>query len=181
MQNGFKVLMDMDGVLVDFTQGVCDALGKPNPFLSGHTNWFYHELLGVTEEEFWEPCNDSWFWEDLGWMPDGKRILQAATAAVGEANIYLSTSPTLSPGSYAGKAAWVTQHLPEGFLRRLMIGPAKYLMANPRHILVDDNDENVALFRAAGGRAILVPRPWNENRDESTVDYVQREIWRATS
>lgn len=181
MQNGFKVLMDMDGVLVDFTSGICIALGKPNPFLSGHTGWFYHDLFGITEAEFWEPCNDSFFWEELDWMPDGKRILRSATAVVGEQNIYLSTSPTLSPGSYAGKAAWVTQNMPEGFLRRLMVGPAKHLMANPRHILVDDNDDNVAKFRDAGGIAILVPRVWNANRGESTIDYVQKELWRATS
>ncbi len=44
------------------------------------------------------------------------------------------------------------------------IGGKKHLLAHKDALLIDDRDENVAEFRHAGGKAILIPRPWNNQR-----------------
>jgi hypothetical protein len=46
-----------------------------------------------------------------------------------------------------------------------LIGPRKHFACRPTTLLVDDGDHNVREWRAAGGPAILVPRPWNTNHD----------------
>jgi hypothetical protein len=46
-----------------------------------------------------------------------------------------------------------------------MIGASKHLMANPKHLLIDDNARNCQKFSDAGGLAILFPQRWNECYD----------------
>lgn len=47
-------------------------------------------------------------------------------------------------------------------------------MAKSGAILIDDYDVNVSKFIQNGGRAILFPQPWNENRaiTEDKIDFV---------
>lgn len=169
-----NVLLDMDGVLVDFAAGILDALGKSD--LADKINgWDFWKAIGVTEKEFWEPCNHEPFWSNLSWTEEGPRIVMIVYQAVGKENTYLLTSPSRAPRSYSGKAEWVKRHLPN-LQRRLLIGPSKHLFASPRNILIDDGDHNVDAFRAAGGKAILVPRPWNKNRGKPVLETVQSEL-----
>lgn len=182
MTNGFRILLDMDGVIVNFVDGICKAIGKPNPFETGtvFSGWGIWEPIGVSETEFWQACMSRDFWENLEWTPDGERLLFMAESCVGRNNVFLSTSPTLCPDCYAGKAAWVLFNMPSGYQFRCMFGTCKWLMANPRHILVDDGDHNVQAYRDHGGHAILVPRPWNSAHGMDTVVTVQEALWRAT-
>jgi hypothetical protein len=41
------------------------------------------------------------------------------------------------------------------------MGSPKFLCAKPDNILIDDSDKNCNSFIKAGGKAILVPQPWN--------------------
>jgi hypothetical protein len=164
------ILLDMDGVIVDFVKAACEAHGKPNPYEHGESGYDMPSKMGMTDVEFWGgDLAMLWWWAELPWTADGAAILVAAKNFVGKDNIYLATSPTLAPGSCSGKLLWVQKNLPE-YQRRLMIGPCKYLMARPDHILIDDSDANVTKFREAGGHAILVPRPWNSG----TGDPIER-------
>ena len=68
----------------------------------------------------------------------------------------------LNPGSWPGKVEWVHRYF-RTFEKRLIITQApKSLLAKPDTLLIDDRDKNIEEFIAAGGQAILVPRPWNE-------------------
>jgi 5'(3')-deoxyribonucleotidase len=163
------VLMDMDGVLVDFVGGICRAHGREWPYHDRKNLGEYDtaKVIGMAPEKFWRPCNRQEFWEQLEWTEDGTEILDAAEKLLGPENVYLLTSPTISAGAYAGKFAWVEQNLPH-YKRRLLMGACKHLCALEGTVLVDDSDKNVEDFRRAGGEAILVPRPWNANYECST-------------
>ena len=160
----FKVLLDMDGVLVNFVGGICKALGKENPFDNRHNlgKWDLAAIWGISEEEFWEACSSHLFWTHLDWMLDGRMILRAAEDAVGAENVYILTTPAPDPESAYGKLRWMERELPE-YRPRLLMGACKHLCAVPGQILVDDADHNVKAFQEAGGQAILVPREWNAN------------------
>jgi len=170
------IFIDMDGVLVDFTSGICSALGKEG-MEDQIDNWEIWNVLGITETEFWAPCASECFWENLRWTEEGTEILARALLAVGPENVFLFTSPADFPRSFSGKAKWIKAHLPN-FGRQVLMGPAKYLYAKPGHLLIDDSDINVKAFRAAGGQTILVPRPWNVNRGKPVIETITLELGR---
>jgi hypothetical protein len=49
--------------------------------------------------------------------------------------------------------------------RNYVMGPAKHLCANSKHVLIDDYDRNINNFKAAGGHTILFPQFWNVAHD----------------
>jgi 5'(3')-deoxyribonucleotidase len=169
-----KVFLDMDGVLVDFRRGVCEIFGqKDDP--ASWTFWEYWE--GVTTGNVNAKCND-YFWKYLNWTHDGQEIEQAIRDKFNSDNIYLLTTPMLNTGSGTGKLQWIKWHMPWVYSRTIISYAPKSLLAGPNTLLIDDKDENIEEFRAAGGRGILVPRPWNKNHDcqRSTLDYVKHKL-----
>lgn len=163
-----KCLLDLDGCLVDFVGGAARLFGKSDPYApyepkrerGAYETW---ELLGIDKAEFWRPMGEE-FWAGLDWLPDGRSILSAVETTFGKESICLLTSPCLTPGCEAGKVRWIREHLPD-YSRRYLIGPAKEFCAHGRAVLVDDYDVNVDRFREHGGRAVLIPRPWNSRHD----------------
>lgn len=146
-----NILLDMDGTIVNWTKGMCKAHGKPETDI-----WLSPEAFRISVKQFWAPCSSINFWRDLEWMPDGLKILSIVEKA---GNVYILTKPTLSVSSYSGKMVWIEKHLPE-YKRKTIICSCKELLAG-NGILIDDVDENVNNFRCSGGKAILIPRPWN--------------------
>lgn len=159
--------LDLDGVLVDFVGGAFRLHGRSVP--AADVQWGFPEQLGfsgVNDPAFWEPMGFD-FWAGLAWTPEGRDVLRSVEAAFGD-RVAVMTSPCDTPGAVEGKVAWVRRELP-AYRRRFFVGPAKDMAAGPGKVLVDDHDANVDKFVAAGGAAVLVPRPWNRRRDE-TVD-----------
>lgn len=154
--------LDMDGVLVDWVGGVKRLFGRED-FPYADVRWDFDKQLGIPPARFWGEQGYE-FWRGLGWTPDGRRILDAAERVFGE-SVAILTSPCATPGCVQGKLDWVKAHAPH-LARRVFVGAAKHLLAAPDKLLVDDHDANVERFRAAGGVAVLVPRPWNSARDK---------------
>lgn len=151
-----KIFLDLDGVLVDFRRGVCEAFGRDDP----STNWtFWEDWEGVTSGMVNAKCND-YFWKYLDWTHDGQEIERAVRDKFED--IYLLTTPMPNTGSGTGKLEWIKHHMPWAYSRTIISYAPKSLMAKPDTLLIDDKDENIADFVAAGGRGILVPREWNE-------------------
>jgi 5'(3')-deoxyribonucleotidase len=151
--------LDLDGVLVNFVQGVLDYFSVDD-FIVDH--WRFDitlaAKLNISVAYFWS-CFNQRFWESLKWMPDGKAILAACEERFGS-EVYLLSSPCATEGCAEGKTNWVKRHLPQ-YSRKLFIGSAKLALASDCKVLVDDSDDNVTKFVVAGGKAILVARPWN--------------------
>jgi len=169
-----RILLDLDGVLVDFVGGACKAHSLQDPFdeplASEVAGVFWLDKIWEMDlNEFWEPMKDSAFWEELDWMPDGREILEICEQAVGRDNVCLLTSPSRGSGPVVGKINWIEKNLSE-YKHRNLIGTPKEFCASPDSILVDDSNRNIEDFVAACGNTILVPRPWNlnwENRGQA--------------
>lgn len=162
-----KCFIDMDGVLADFVSGVCKAYGRPNPYTNpANFNIFeIEDIWQITPKEFWAPCDGPTFWEDLKPMPGAGNLVDIATMRFGQENVCVLTSPSLSPYCVPGKRKWLKQWFPE--LKYVLFGSAKHFLAHPTTWLLDDRNENVAQFTAAGGNGVLVPRRWNAKYAEA--------------
>jgi 5'(3')-deoxyribonucleotidase len=157
------VFLDVDGVLANFDKRAFEALGLPySPDHPALQMWKWHEYFGLNSDELDSVCTVD-FWSGVQWMPDGREILKVVEEAFGE-DIYLLTAPMSNSGSATGKVLWVERHIPRYKKRVIITQAPKSLFAGPDRLLIDDKDENIAEFVAAGGQGILVPRSWNELR-----------------
>ncbi len=156
-----KVFLDMDGVLVDFRRGVCEAFDRDDP----STNWkFWENWEGISSKNVDAICNQE-FWRTLPWTEDGQRMLYGWVNIMGMFDdITILTTPMPNPDSWTGKYLWIRENMPEKFLKNtIMLQGSKAQLAGPGTLLIDDKDQNIEEFRAAGGQGILVPRPWNKD------------------
>lgn len=162
-------LLDMDGVLVNFIQGMIDSHGWDIEH-DDVASWNFHYSLGLTDKEFWQPSYSTDWWLNLEPYPEAKQFW---TSLSWISDVVFCTSPNMAdPTCASQKAMWLKKH---GFTGDYCIGPRKELLAG-NGILIDDSENNVAKFRQAGGRAILFPRPWNRHKNESPYQYA---LWRA--
>lgn len=152
-----KILIDMDGVLVDFVGGVENVLGKPK------TNAYYdiHKWYSMSANKFWKTIDTHEFWANLEWYAHAKVFYHKILNLNDNKDVYICTSPTLNPECASGKISWMKREFGNNF-RNYIITPHKHLLANKTTVLIDDNDSNIEKFHVAGGRTILFPRPWNK-------------------
>lgn len=179
MRNDHIVYLDCDGVFADFVTGILAALDYP---FDGHDSWPWGRvfdifpLIGTNWAEASKLCTAD-FWAGLPWMSDGQRIRDEVWKRFRPDETMLLTKPMDHDDSYTGKAQWVTREMPELRHRLVPTHIAKSEFAFDWNcLLIDDSQENVDAFNNAGGAAILVPRPWNQNDgvfyDGDAVSYV---------
>lgn len=158
------IFFDMDGVLADFVGGALAAHGKTlDP---AAVQWDFCSQIGFAgpgDPAFWSPLSNPEFWATLPPLPDGMELFRRAEAEFGAGRIGILSSG-LCPGSCDGKRAWLKKHLP-AYEKRAIFCTVKELVAAPCKVLVDDYEPNHDAFVAAGGRAVLAPRPWNRRRE----------------
>jgi hypothetical protein len=169
-------------VLADWTAGVHRRLGIPYdahvwPYEKGPEGWNWHDEIGWSFDAVSQLC-DFEFWRGLSWCSDGWDILQTILNFVDQKDITLLTTPMPHIMSASGKMAWIGQNL-SAYLRSTCIYSGgctiegqppvgKELFAQiPGAILIDDCQRNVERWRHAGGKAVVVPRWWNDLYDFS--------------
>ena len=176
-----KCFLDLDGVIVGFDEGVLKVHNIEDPFLKPEHKgkWGTEDMYGLDPVEFWAPLGEK-FWTNLPWTKEGKEILSLVEYEFGYDNICLLTSPCLTKGSVSGKIKWINKNLPT-YKKKFLIGFQKHFCANSDTILIDDRDKNVEEFREHGGKAILVPRPWNTQYEQepSLLTLLDRQIHRV--
>jgi 5'(3')-deoxyribonucleotidase len=152
------ILLDMDGVIADF---VTASLVRHNR-LDKHDDckqYNYWEPWGITAVEFWDKLQGREFWRDDIPLYSWSMSLIDAIDGMGLDYTILS-SPHADVECVPGKLEWLAKHFDiDG--PRTMFGRRKHLLANDSHVLIDDCEYNVRMFRKHGGRAILFPQPWN--------------------
>ncbi len=153
------LLCDLDGFVARFTNGVYAAHGRKME--AQPTEWNFHHGWGMKDEELYAKC-DRPFWAGLDVWEDGMALVSMAEFAVGRNHICFVSSPTRTPGTGQGKREWFAEHFPKyDPWADLFVGGAKWKLAGPGKILLDDSGANCEAFDGAGGRSLLIPRPWN--------------------
>lgn len=163
-----RILLDMDGVLVDFTKGACEIHGRHN-YIPSTYDFFKHEW-GMSSKEFWSKIDaEPHFWENLDKLPWADDLINYLHKNKYEFTI--STAPSLSKYAPSGKVAWLRKHIHKNFYD-YQLGPKKFLMANPNHLLIDDNEKYYNDFIQYGGQAILFPDYTNSNKHIRSKDEI---------
>lgn len=186
------ILIDLDGVLVDFVGGIVREFGlgeSTREYLARKFGtdrkcpWKLTELFpSLREEDLYSAFTVS-FWEKLAPTAWFESLMQAVDYIAGE-RAYLCTSAGYLGGNESsyfanaaiGKERWIMRYLP-GMARRTVFAYDKspLLCCN---VLIDDTDSNVEKCK----RGILCPAPWNENYaiywqgDEAVREYLLEQL-----
>lgn len=164
-----RILLDMDGVLVDFVKGACEFHGKTYPYGTGkQAPWDLEPIFQMTAPELWDPLGYE-FWKNLEPYPHMEEFVGLLESKFGEEHICLLTSPVRTKGCIEGKMDWIRHYLPQ-YRRRFLVGPAKEFCASEKHALVDDHQVNIDKFIDAGGHTFLVPAAWNRRFNEEPLE-----------
>ncbi|TVR14814.1 MAG: hypothetical protein EA401_03810 [Planctomycetota bacterium] len=149
------ILLDMDGVLCDFAGGVAALFGQPGPRCADDAHKPLHEYLGIPKGQMWGRIGKvgSRLWEELQPLPWAEALVALCRD---HGDILIATSPSLNPGSLAGKLTWMQRRFGRNF-RDFAITPQKHLMAAANRFLIDDTAKHVEAFRQGGGQALLFP------------------------
>lgn len=172
------IILDLDGVLADFSSAALRAVGLPSGTVPTHWNW-YHDF-GITDEQFWKRIHDlgaEFYGEYVKPYPWAGDLIQA----VGDADDFVvMTAPSNHPEGYAGKKIWVDKYL-DLDPKQLIVGSRKELLAGPDRLLIDDGPHNLDAFKAAGGLVLMFPQPWNDfGAAPATLDGIRAALERWT-
>jgi hypothetical protein len=173
-----QIYCDMDGVLVDFEQGITDQINKDLKAIrsmkdtknllkirkaleaAGRDEIIVSDLRGkgatskpVQRYMYGRVGNDATFWADLLWMPGGKELW----AFIAPYKPHILTSP-MKKGSEYGKTMWIHEHLGLSKEQKVYMSDKKYNWAvnedGSSNILIDDWSNNIDPWDGHGGIAI---------------------------
>ena len=180
-----KIFLDLDDVLNAFTLSALAEVGCPVEafdFDKYDHEWGYdivaaanalHHERSFTEETFWGALSTE-SWINMPKSQECNWLLDMCASLVGRGNVFVLTAAPSKVGDFvaSAKVTWIRQNLPDWLQEQYLIGTCKQACASPEAILIDDTDKNINAFRRAGGRAILVPRPWNMLWDCCTDSFI---------
>lgn len=154
------IYLDMDGVLVQFVEGVLRLFERPELLATWPKGEYrMSRVMGVPRAAMWAgiDAGGAAWWANLEPYPWTRTLAEQ----LGEvAEVVIVSDPSGRGSAVAGKLHWLDVHLPQ-LAGDYLFGPRKELLARPGALLIDDCAAHVARFINAGGRAVLFPQPWN--------------------
>lgn len=183
-----RIFLDLDDTCNTLAMHVLYLAGCPvdNRDYSQHPRDFGYDIIGAanrllgytkyaTYTQFWSRITRP-NWAECPVSEIFPWILHRAARLVGRENVCIATAPTKSPECLAGKLEWIHRHMPEWMHWQYAITPCKHLFARPGALLIDDLEDNLQRFQAAGGEGILVPRPWNSLYGQDPFEAVEEQL-----
>jgi len=186
-----RLLLDMDGVIVDFAYEALRVLGQEGlyerPEHLGKCKFINH-LMGESDETFWKKLKgDTKFWTNIPPTPEFDYVMKFIEQTFTVERTCICTSPALwnYKDSVEGKLLWLDKYAPE-YKPKIMFTRNKEYAASDDALLVDDVRRNIKSFQENKGHGIMVPRPWNhlyklyyekiQNNPSYIYDYLMREF-----
>ena len=161
MENKQVVLLDMDGVIVNWIQGLIDTMALPIKH-DDWDSWSYHQKIGISDSEMWAATHGDDWWLNLEPYPWATYLVNSLKEF---SDVIYCTSPSLASNCTSQKIDWLRGHeFMSAYKNDYVIGPYKHLLARSGAMLIDDSESNVSAFRNHGGVAWLFPAPWNVGR-----------------
>ena len=166
-----QILVDLDDVCNHFTMHVLNLLGCSSremdfPSEVGYDIAAAYNIMrpaNISVDEFWSMVTPA-IWRHMPKRKDADWLLDLCADYVGRENVLICTKSIGHPLHFAGKVQWMRDNLPHWIQDQYSITSKKEAYSCPTTVLIDDSGSNVYKFRGRKfGKAILVPRPWNQN------------------
>jgi hypothetical protein len=136
------ICLDLDGVITDFD------LHFTNTFKAQYPDKAAENPRGGMIWQYINTWGPDW-WATMPWTPWGKELYAFCRSL---APVLFLTSSSNDGASAMGKHQWIERNTDT---RDYAICPAKWLVASPRHILIDDTPKKLNKFVEAGGYGVL--------------------------
>jgi len=153
------VLMDVDGVLCDFTSGwrplVAPELAEEDISSFVFEDYLNDEQLG----KLLSLCESAAFWAELKPYEGARDFVESVSENTDGGEIVYCTAPWVPCDGWAeARRIWLKEHMPKG---DLVVTKRKDLIRGD--YLIDDKPENVLSWAARNktGIGYLYERPWN--------------------
>ena len=152
IRKAYDVYVDMDGVLTDFERRFEQFAGvTPDEYMSQKTIQVGEKKAN---EEFWNLVDKQIgvrFWAGMPWMPEGEKLYKY----IKKYKPTILTSPSREESSRIGKGVWVKRNMSGVPVKFGYGADGKAKFAGPNKILIDDREDNISAWKAAGGVGIL--------------------------
>lgn len=177
-----SIYCDLDGVIVDCLRPALrfhnryDLAADPNY----PPSYDWEKDTGLSHTEFWgaiEAAGPEW-WSGLPFTSFAEPLLSLLIDLHYDGRDVQIASKVVGANGCAGKYDWAKRFIPKGMPVHLTTDKAGF--AGPGRLLIDDSQENTDAWAAKGGDVILVPAPYNRNRNVAAApfDYIVSEMWR---
>lgn len=166
-----RIGIDADGVLYPFEDGLrtylVDFVGMDPQQLCSITRWHFYEEWGLSREQFKEYYTDAInvgvLFANPGPYEGTREGLLRLIEAGHTLHVVTARGDTGHPGQAEGMTRfWLAMHLPP--ISSLTFSADKTVVK--ADVFLEDKIENYDALDAAGVRAYLMNRPWNEQVDE---------------
>jgi len=152
LAKAYDIFIDMDGVLTDFERRFEQFAGvTPDEYMSQKTIQVGEKKAN---EEFWNLVDKQIgvrFWAGMPWMPEGEKLYKY----IKKYKPTILTSPSREESSRIGKGVWVKRNMSGVPVKFGYGADGKAKFAGPNKILIDDREDNISAWKAAGGIGIL--------------------------
>tara|TARA_B100000029_G_scaffold13007_1_gene13598 strand:- start:1808 stop:2329 length:522 start_codon:yes stop_codon:yes gene_type:complete len=143
-KKSYQIYCDMDGVLVDFIEGVKIELDLKRDPNQKEIDTFLSTLAGSSKE----------FWSELPWMSDGKKLWDTLKDLNTEILSACPNNCKLQPSVKIGKKMWCRENLKISQGINITTRKGKLRFVGEKTILIDDFRKNTKAWEAKGGIAI---------------------------
>lgn len=158
------VFIDMDGVTVNWTLGMCRANNLPYPKNAKLKPYGLAEFL--TRKQIDAAHTPIEFWTGLPSYPWTSPLIDLVDITC--PHWQFLTKACVSPWSYSGKALWIESYCSQHSKRLIICRGSKALVGKPGDILIDDHPENIGEWNKMGGIGFR----WEEMTPDS--DYTEQ-------
>lgn len=151
-QNGWKIFVDMDGVVADFHSGITKLIGEPHSEERYENDKEYKKKMWDTVKDYRKKGGELWY--ELQLLPDAMQLWTYIKKY--NPTFLTSTGTSKAKMTEDEKRRWLNDkfgpHVPAIFARSAQ---AKKEHAGPKHILIDDKEKAIKPWETAGGLGIL--------------------------
>jgi len=143
------IYLDMDGVLCDFRSPIAMTLGKQT----------FHQITNREFDEFFKGTNVTDYFARLPMFPEARMLIEFVIGLVGSYEICSCPLKNYVKQSIHGKNRWIKKNLDKKYQpvsAHYVFDKSKYAVKKDGmpNILIDDHDDNIVAWKAAGGIAI---------------------------